>query len=38
MIGLGALLVAVGMGNWRNPDRGRTGSSSENPLGQPNNR
>ena len=37
-IGLGALLVAVGMGNWRNPDRGRTGSSSENPLGQPNNR
>jgi hypothetical protein len=37
-IGLGALLVAVGMGNWRNPDRGRTGSSSENPLGEPNNR
>jgi hypothetical protein len=35
-LGLGALLVAVGMGNWRNPDRGRTGSSSENPLGKPN--
>ena len=37
-LGLGALLVAVGMGNWRNPDRGRGGSSSENPLGEPNHR
>jgi hypothetical protein len=35
-LGVGALLLALGMGNWRNPDRGRTGSSSENPLGMPN--
>lgn len=35
-IGVGALLLAIGMGNWRNPDRGRTGSSSQNPLGRPN--
>jgi len=35
-LGVGALVLVLGMGNWRTPDRGRTGSSSKNPLGRSN--